>query len=292
MEKFVRLENYRVKKDFISAYLCSIQFEIQYFTHWPDQQNKQLKNRITPFIKVVLVEQGEMEIELNGKAVTLLQGDCLIIPPFTLYCSRSSQKFVNTYEIFFNVYPITREQEFLQQLKLDGIFLYRELLSQQDFFNFIQCYQAIVSNKQATYLQLNAYLTILFVKIIQQRNLTSLEVGMKTREQALIEKVFLYLNEHLNEAINVESICQQLSISQSYLYRCCKHVVGCSTVQMITRHKMIRAQQLLKDPDSSVNQVATKLGYESVYYFSNLFKKNFMLSPSEFRRNFTSKTKK
>ena len=48
--------------------------------------------------------------------------------------------------------------------------------------------------------------------------------------------------------------------------------------------RLRRAQELLKDSELSVNEVASKCGYTDIAYFSRSFKKRLGVSPSKWRK--------
>ena len=65
MDTSKRLNQFRIQKDPISAYLDQFRFDIDYFTNWPNQSGKTLKNIIGTHIKIILVERGNCEIMIQ-----------------------------------------------------------------------------------------------------------------------------------------------------------------------------------------------------------------------------------
>ena len=51
---------------------------------------------------------------------------------------------------------------------------------------------------------------------------------------------------------------------------------------------MDRARVLLTETDLSIRQVADRVGYPDVYYFSKVFKKRFSAPPGRYRKSVTS----
>ena len=282
MDTSKRLNQFRIQKDPISAYLDQFRLDIDYFTNWPNQSGKILKNIIGTHIKIILVERGNCEIMIQDTKYKLSGGDCLIIPPYTIYNAVTGNEPINSYEIFFNVYPITREQEFLSRMKIEGILVFTHLITGIEWKSFSHCYTSLQSKQDGCYAQLKASLTMLLIKILRRQPLAIMDPQGRVKEQAVVDKLFLYLNEHLDEPVQVGQLCSYLALSQSHLYRCCRNVMNCSTNQLIIRYKLSRAKQLLKDPELSIQQIAAMIGYEP-FYFSSQFKRNFLLSPSQYR---------
>ena len=54
-----RFDPFRADADPLSAYLADFRIEVDYFTHWPQQDFKTLKNLVSTRIKLVLQTQGQ-----------------------------------------------------------------------------------------------------------------------------------------------------------------------------------------------------------------------------------------
>lgn len=134
------------------------------------------------------------------------------------------------------------------------------------------------------YAQLRALLHLLLIRLIRLQNTPALPAENSSREQYVISRLFEYLEAHLNQPVHVDQLCAALHVSQSHLYRCSRHVMNCSTQQLVIRYKLRHAQMLLKNPELSISDVAAAIGYD-LFYFSTQFKKAFLVSPSQYRKN-------
>ena len=63
-----------------------------------------------------------------------------------------------------------------------------------------------------------------------------------------------------------------------------KRETGKSAVRYVTVVKMERARKLLVDSDLRIGEIADKLGFEDIDYFSKVFRKTTGISPREYRR--------
>lgn len=292
MKSYPRLSPYKTETDPLSAFLSDFRFDVEYFTNWPQQDHKTLRNIVSAQTKFILLESGHSTVYSDKKRYSLSAGSCLLIPPYTLYDAETSEG-VNSYEVFFNVYPIVREQEFLQYAHFTSITLFPNLLSPKEFVLVRDSYALLQMQKQGAYAQVGALLKLLLIRILQsyggERGLSSPIAS--AGEHTLMNRFFDYLETHISESVHVEQLCATLDVSQSYLYRCCRDVMGCSPSQAIARCKLRYAQSLLKNPDLSVGQVAEAIGFDP-YYFSSQFKKMFLLSPTQYRQTIGVKEKR
>jgi len=75
-----------------------------------------------------------------------------------------------------------------------------------------------------------------------------------------------------------------LHVSPNYLNKICKEETGQTAGDLIRKRITIEAQRLLHYTNSSVNEIANQLGFESISYFVTSFKKQTGLTPEQFRR--------
>lgn len=84
----------------------------------------------------------------------------------------------------------------------------------------------------------------------------------------------------------VQTISDNLNISQTYLRSLLKTLTGKSTQQHIHDKLIEKAKELLSTTNLSVSEIAYELGFEHLQSFSKLFKTKTKQSPMEFRLSF------
>ena len=83
----------------------------------------------------------------------------------------------------------------------------------------------------------------------------------------------------------VAKLSEEMAMSEVTLHRKLKALVGKSTKEVIQEMRLSKAKELLVDPDSSISDVAYRLGFSSPNYFSKFFKDATGHTPSGFRKN-------
>ncbi len=101
---------------------------------------------------------------------------------------------------------------------------------------------------------------------------------------SLGEQAILKIHDHLEESYRPAQLADDLYISLRTLERGLSETFDCSPGQLITAMKMREARRLLGEEDARVNEVASRLGFSSPFYFSRRFRTFFGSSPSEYRR--------
>ena len=63
-----------------------------------------------------------------------------------------------------------------------------------------------------------------------------------------------------------------------------KKYTGVPPVQYHLDLKILRAKEMLLSTDKIIKEISYDLGFQSIYYFSRVFKKKLGVSPSEIRK--------
>lgn len=83
--------------------------------------------------------------------------------------------------------------------------------------------------------------------------------------------------------LSADAVAERLKISGDHLTRLFKRATGLTFSEYLTRFRMRRAMELLRDPSVRIGEVADLCGYRDARYFSTLFRQTVGLTPSEFR---------
>lgn len=101
-----------------------------------------------------------------------------------------------------------------------------------------------------------------------------------------VAEALLYISEHYNDPdISVGAIAYSLGLSESHLSHIFKKETSYTVAGYLTSYRIHMAMQLLRDCRVKVYEVAEKVGYRDVTYFSSAFKKATGVSPSDFQRH-------
>lgn len=95
-------------------------------------------------------------------------------------------------------------------------------------------------------------------------------------------KEYIYLNLH--QKILVSDIADRIKITPDYLSRIFYENEGISLSQYILNQRLDEAKYLLKYTDLTLEQISFTLSFTNQSYFGKMFKKNFHITPGEFRR--------
>jgi AraC family transcriptional regulator, transcriptional activator of pobA len=89
---------------------------------------------------------------------------------------------------------------------------------------------------------------------------------------------------HYKTKHQVNQYAEILHVTPKYLNRAVRDVLGVTAKSLIVEQIMIHARRELKFSSRNVKQIAFDLGFLEPFHFSNFFKREFGVSPSEFRQ--------
>jgi len=93
-----------------------------------------------------------------------------------------------------------------------------------------------------------------------------------------------YVQDHYHRSdLSIQDIARFLEMSPSYLSKTFKSEIGDTFTDYLTKLRMNKALQLLTDTNLKVYEIAQAIGYNDQTHFSKAFKKQYGVSPSDFR---------
>lgn len=129
---------------------------------------------------------------------------------------------------------------------------------------------------------INRYATQLY---IEKLVITLHEARTPTPEQRdrSIESLIQEIHKDPTSFLTVAQAADYLSCSESHFARRFRDSVGISFNQFVTFKRMERAKFLLAQTDQPIARIANSLKFQPLNYFSRAFKREFGITPSEYR---------
>lgn len=124
-------------------------------------------------------------------------------------------------------------------------------------------------------------------KMYYQNKLTELfkeyEELFPNIHQEKIREVILYILFNPESNLKQKTIADNLYINNSYLSTVFSTYTEIRFVDYLTMVKMKRAGWLLRKTDLKVSEISSRIYYKDTGYFSRIFKRQYGLTPSEYR---------
>lgn len=109
--------------------------------------------------------------------------------------------------------------------------------------------------------------------------------AMEKFEDAFMTKVNKIIIDHLDDtSFDSAGLCQALLISNTQLYRKLKALTGESIAVYIRSVRLYQAKDLLVQSDLKISEIAYRVGFKDLSYFSRCYNKKFGKTPQNFRK--------
>ena len=100
-----------------------------------------------------------------------------------------------------------------------------------------------------------------------------------------INKVVAYINNHLDETLDLKTLANEAALSEFHFHRIFKALKGEAIGGYITRLRLEATARLLRYTALTIEEIAFNIGYETPASLSKAFKKQYSISPTEYRTN-------
>ena len=138
--------------------------------------------------------------------------------------------------------------------------------------------------------RVRAYAAVMEILVLLSRAYYDISDSSKqdVTENEQINQVVTYINNHLNEDLNLDHLADQFYMSKYYLSHQFKHFTGLPLYQFIMKKRLTIARNMLMY-GRTVTEAYTECGFNDYSNFLKAFKREFGEKPSEFTK--TNKTK-
>lgn len=92
-----------------------------------------------------------------------------------------------------------------------------------------------------------------------------------------------YIHTHYGEDITIRDIAEAANIGRSECFRCFRTVIGKTPSEYLCSYRLSQASHILTNTDTELSAICFSCGFNSPSYFGKLFKKNFGMSPGQYR---------
>lgn len=103
-------------------------------------------------------------------------------------------------------------------------------------------------------------------------------------ENRYVQAAIEYIEKNYSDKdFSIGKLSESISVSEGHISRLFKAETEISINNYLTRYRIRKSMDFLKDVQSKVYEVAEKVGYQDIAYFSNTFKKLVGTAPSEYQ---------
>lgn len=100
---------------------------------------------------------------------------------------------------------------------------------------------------------------------------------------AHLRQAMQYVQMHYSTELSVRNVARYLNISESYLTKLFKIEINLTFVEYLTRVRIRKSLEWMKDKNMPIYEIAEKVGYRDYRYFSSTFKKYMGIGPKDYQ---------
>ena len=243
------------------------------------------------FWEIVCVKSGTFGVTVDDVPFILSSGEALIYPPLSCHAGIEEQRvgidiisFESDSEI---LHAIAGRKIKLSESELRLITESVELglklkhkKTDETPSEFITDYGTKKANVQVLKKKLELLLTSIYA--LSETLTQSTERRGYKREYS--ESLTKFLRMNINKTLTLDDMARELSISVSRLKAISNEILGAPPIDYFITLKLEAAAKLIRDGELNFTQIAEKLGFSSVHYFSKLFKRRVGMTPTEYAK--------
>ncbi|ULO04682.1 response regulator [Paenibacillus sp. 19GGS1-52] len=107
---------------------------------------------------------------------------------------------------------------------------------------------------------------------------------IKGSSEKAIDVALHYIKEHYYEDLTLEKMASVVFLNPAYFSQLFKQKTGQGYKEYVTSLRLEQAQLLLLNPKLKLAEIAERVGYQDMRHFTQMFRKRFQLTPTEYRQ--------
>jgi len=269
------LKNSLIKEGIKSPERYSYDYEIEFFT---DTSGSTIVDGIE-----YKISKGSLAFRRPGQR-------CNSITPYSCWflvldllgnCGKSMDNFQATRSLKF--------QEFLRNPCLDIIPPFMKVQNESNYLNCLSAinvlaYSKIEYDRFALRIKL---LELIYMICEDAKNSSSHNLTRypECKSNSIIFSILQYINTHYSEKITLEKLSRRANLSPIYFHKLFVKVTQSTPAMYVQQVRLDQAKHMLVNTNMTCSEIANACGFNSSSYFNYVFRKQFKITPNEYRVN-------
>lgn len=276
-------------------YMLSKDFEIYYYN---DRHFSGVEDHTHDYYEFYFFIEGNVSMSIHNKDYRLCPGDMVLIPPGVRHHAFNVEKDM-PYQRF--VFWISQDYcQKLTSLSEDYIYIVNYVQEKKKYiyhydtlaFNALQAkIFRLIEEIHADRFGKSAKIELCVNDLMLHINRAVYEMSHPTtRKEAdsLYDNVIQYIESHLDEELSLDQLAKKFFVSKYHISHIFKENFGISVHQYITKKRLSMCKDAILSNDN-ITKVYLMFGFKDYTSFFRAFKKEFGISPKEYRELYTQK---
>jgi AraC-like DNA-binding protein len=258
--------------------------------------NQELPIRHLIAYQIIIVTEGEAQMNINGVVHNVAAGDVLFIPPNIPYDYKTKINFEQLHIYFDPVYSELSRVRNISYSSFAALPSGRQIFLQENIYekynlpylfkpenleDYLKCWWEIKDSVKKN----NSFVSE--IKMLKMLNLIHSQYGIKTIKENIdyCEAIKDYVDANFEQIINLDDISKLFEISKFTISKKFKSKYDVSIIAYYNSKRLEYAKKELTDNQKSISSIAKVLNFTDVYTFSKFFKMHTGVSPKKYRES-------
>lgn len=108
--------------------------------------------------------------------------------------------------------------------------------------------------------------------------------NVKRSSEKAIDAALQYIKEHYREDLSLEKMASVVYLNPAYFSQLFKQKTGLGFKEYVTSLRLDQAKLLLLNTPLKLSEIAECVGYQDMRHFTQIFRRRFQLTPTEYRQ--------
>lgn len=273
--------------------MLSRDFEIYYYNDtFLNSHYYNVNSHVHNYYEFYFFLEGNVTMNIEGALHALKPGDVIIIPPNISHYAILNDEHI-PYRRFVFWISIDYCNDLLQ-LSPDYVYLMQHARVTKHYifhydvigFNTLQSKVfRLIEELHSNRFGRDAKITLCANDLILHLNRSVYEMEhpkSQHEQQHLYQNLLLFIEDHLDEELTLDRLAEQFFVSKYHIAHVFKENLGLSVHQFITKKRLRMCQEAILS-QTTISNIYLKYGFKDYSSFFRAFKKEFGMSPKEYR---------
>ena len=153
--------------------------------------------------------------------------------------------------------------------------------TKENYDRILKIVNAMLKN-QSEQIEGDAFISIseILKILLESPSVTSAKIEPK----GYINKIIEYVNVNYQNIKGLNEVAEKFYVNKSYLCRQFKGEMGMQFTTFLNKIKLKNAVNLLLNTNKTISEISYLVGFSSTAYFCNLFKKEYLVTPHDYKK--------
>lgn len=242
-------------------------------------------------LEIIYVKKGNLRISIDEKMYEGASGEIYLVNPGELHFMETDDLQVQYYTILFPLHFISfqsqdaMERDFFLPFRERKKLLINDINHKCSVDRMEQMLWKIIElndKKEGMYqLRTKGQLVEFLAELAEEQCFYTPIFRKNTNLQ---RDMISYIQDHYTEKLTLEMLAKEFHLSEKYVSRYFKERFSISFMQYVGHLRMVKAEDLLRNTENSITEVALSSGYPSVNLFIRNFKEMHQMTPLQYRK--------